>query len=74
MQPFKVECALPVCVSPVCMRSAQYYVLHLNSLPSGVVSVAGNGLNAKVNTSDTARCDCCSAEAPPGRISSTGSS
>ena len=54
-QPFQVECALPVCVSPVCMRSAQYYALHLDSLPSGVVSVAGNALNGKVNTSNTAQ-------------------
>ena len=48
----QVDCPVPVCVSAACMRSAQYYALHTDHLPNGVVSVAGNGLNTKVSTSD----------------------
>jgi len=39
-------------MSAACMRSAQFYALHLDRLPKGVVSVAGNGLNTRVSTSD----------------------
>jgi len=50
---FQVECPTPICVSQVCMRSPQYYSLHLDRLPRGVVTVIGNGLNGRVSTSDT---------------------
>ncbi len=51
----QVDCPTPVCVSQVCMRSAQYYALNLNRLPHGMVTVPGKGPDTKVSTSDTAR-------------------
>ncbi len=54
-QAVQVECPTPVCVSQVCMRSAQYYALNLNRLPQGMVTVPGKGLDTRVSTSDTAR-------------------
>ncbi len=54
-QAVQVDCPTPVCVSQVCLRSAQYYALNLNRLPHGVVTVVGNSLDTKVSTSDTTR-------------------
>jgi hypothetical protein len=54
-QPVQVECSAPVCVSQVCMKSAQYYALNLNRLPQGLVTVAGAGLDARASTSDAAK-------------------
>ncbi|MGH9845656.1 MAG: hypothetical protein ACREEM_43665, partial [Blastocatellia bacterium] len=54
-QAVQLDCPTPVCVSQVCMKSAQYYALNLNRLPQGVVTVPGKGVDTKVSTSDTAR-------------------
>jgi hypothetical protein len=54
-QPLQVECLTPVCISQVCMRSAQYYALHLDLLPHGVVTVPGRVLNTQVSTGNTAQ-------------------
>jgi hypothetical protein len=54
-QPVQIDCPAPVCVSQLCMKSAQYYSLNLNRLPQGLVTVAGAGLDARANTSDAAK-------------------
>ncbi len=54
-QTVQQDCPAPLCVSQACMRSAQYYLLNINRLPKGVVTVIGSGLLSQVSTSDTAR-------------------
>ncbi|MGE0887115.1 MAG: hypothetical protein AB7P14_26635 [Blastocatellales bacterium] len=36
----------------ICLRSAQYYLQHLNGLPYGAVLIGGNNYNARVSTVD----------------------
>ena len=53
--PFQVECPPSECAALACLRSPQYFALNLCRLPRGFVTVAGNGVNATVNTGDAAK-------------------
>lgn len=54
-QALQVNCAAPVCIAQVCMKSPQYYALNSDRLPRGMVSVIGGGIDTRVSTSDTTR-------------------